>query len=380
MKFYEFFAGGGMARMGLGPEWDCLFANDFDPKKADNYRLAFGDAASHLVVGDIAKIKPAQLPAQADLAWASFPCQDLSLAGAGAGLAGKRSGVFWPFWRLMEKLHADGRAPKSIILENVYGAITSHGGKDLAAICEALHGQGYRFAPLVIDAAKFLPQSRPRLFVVAVHRNHPIPDWLTSQAPDPKWHPDALRLSRSLLKKTALDSWLWLTPPTPPKRKISLRDIVELKPTGVKWHTPEETQRLLAMMSPLNLEKVKTAKRVGKLVVGTIYKRTRLDEFGVKRQRAEVRFDDLAGCLRTPAGGSSRQIILTVEGSKVRSRLLSPREAARLMGLPDSYPLPSKYNDAYHLAGDGVAVPVVSWLARHVIEPTLTAVKKKIAA
>src|SRR5690606_27569576 len=155
MNFYEFFAGGGMARVGLGPAWNCLFANDYDPKKADNYRLAFRDAASHLIVGDIAKIKPSQLPAQADLAWASFPCQDLSLAGAGAGLAGKRSGVFWPFWRLMEKLGAEGRAPKTIILENVYGAITSHGGKDLAAICEALHDQGYRYAPLVIDAARF---------------------------------------------------------------------------------------------------------------------------------------------------------------------------------------------------------------------------------
>jgi DNA (cytosine-5)-methyltransferase 1 len=53
--------------------------------------------------------------------------------------------------------------------------------------------------------------------------------------------------------------------------------------------------------------------------------------------------------------------------------LLSPREAARLMGLPDDYMLPQNYNEAYHLAGDGVAVPVVRFLAEHILEPLLAA-------
>src|ERR1035438_5825422 len=104
---------------------------------------------------------------------------------------------------------------------------------------------------------------------------------------------------------------------------------------------------------------------------GAIYKRTRRDESGKSVQRAEIRFDGVSGCLRTPVGGSSRQSILVVEGSAVRSRLLSPREAARLMGLPDSYRLPENYNEAYHLAGDGVAVPVVRFLAARLLEPLL---------
>jgi len=86
-------------------------------------------------------------------------------------------------------------------------------------------------------------------------------------------------------------------------------------------------------------------------------------------QRAEVRFDQLSGCLRTPAGGSSRQIILIVEGRSVKSRLLTPREAGRLMGLPEHYLLPERYNDAYHLAGDGVVVPVVRFIAEHLLTP-----------
>lgn len=106
-------------------------------------------------------------------------------------------------------------------------------------------------------------------------------------------------------------------------------------------------------------------------MIGGIYRRTRPDGSGGKVQRAEVRFDNISGCLRTPAGGSSRQTILVVEESRVRSRLLSPREAARLMGLPDDYILPRNYNEAYHLAGDGVAVPVVRFLAERILEPVL---------
>ena len=126
-------------------------------------------------------------------------------------------------------------------------------------------------------------------------------------------------------------------------------------------------------MPPLNRQKVAQAIQSGRRTVGAVYRRTRPDEHGVKRQRAEVRFDDIAGCLRTPAGGSSRQTILVVEGKTVRSRLLSPREAARLMGLSDDFRLPARYNDAYHVCGDGVCVPVVRHLATKLLEPLLGA-------
>lgn len=113
-------------------------------------------------------------------------------------------------------------------------------------------------------------------------------------------------------------------------------------------------------------------------MVGAVYKRTRVEQ-GVKHQRAEVRFDDLAGCLRTPAGGSSRQVIIVVDGNRIRSRLISSRETARLMGLDETYVLPKNYNEAYHLTGDGVAVPVVRHLAQHVIEPILKRAKMRNA-
>ena len=149
----------------------------------------------------------------------------------------------------------------------------------------------------------------------------------------------------------------------------TLSELVEDNPQGVTWHTPGETERLLSLMSDVNLRKLRKAQAYGKRIVGTVYKRIRRDENGVKVQRAEVRFDQIAGCLRTPAGGSSRQLILLVQGESIRSRLLSPREAARLMGLPETYRLPEKYNEAYHVAGDGLAIPVVEWLERHLLGP-----------
>jgi len=136
-NFYEFFAGGGMVRAGLGTGWECLFSNDFDHKKARVYRENWGHGPE-LKVENISSLKTTDLPRQANLAWASFPCQDLSLAGAGAGLKGERSGTFWPFWDLMRGLIAEQRAPEIIVLENVCGTMTSHGGTDFATICAAL--------------------------------------------------------------------------------------------------------------------------------------------------------------------------------------------------------------------------------------------------
>jgi DNA (cytosine-5)-methyltransferase 1 len=159
--------------------------------------------------------------------------------------------------------------------------------------------------------------------------------------------------------------------PTPPRRKITFAEIIEENPTSVDWHSPAETRQILAKMSAVNLAKVEAAKRSGRRMVGGVYKRTRYDENGVKVQRAEVRFDDVAGCLRTPAGGSSRQTIMVVDGNKIRSRLISSRETARLMGLDDGYKLPKNYNEAYHLTGDGVVVDVVRHLAQYLFEPLL---------
>lgn len=369
-SFYEFFAGGGMARAGLGAGWACLFANDFDHKKGMAYQVNWG-TGGELRVGDVNDVRPAELPGVADLVWGSFPCQDLSLAGGGAGLKGERSGTFYPFWRVVQGLIDDGRAPRIIALENVLGTLTSHGGKDFDAICGALASSGYRYGALVVNAALFVPQSRPRLFVIGVREDVAIDPALLAPEPLDPFHTKGLRRAVEGVSDAAREKLLWWNIPTPPHRNTTFADIIEENPTSVVWHTAAETRRLLSMMSPTNLAKVNAARRAERRMVGGVYKRTRRDENGGKVQRAEVRFDDIAGCLRTPAGGSSRQTILVVDGSTIRSRLISARETARLMGLDDDYKLPKNYNEAYHLTGDGVAVPVVRHLAHHIFEPLL---------
>jgi DNA (cytosine-5)-methyltransferase 1 len=366
-SYYEFFAGGGMARAGLGESWTCLFANDFDHKKARAYAENWDD--EHLKVGDVRSVSTEDLPPGVDLAWASFPCQDLSLAGGGAGLRGDRSGTFWPFWQLMTDLGRENRQPDVVALENVCGTLTSHGGKDFTAICEAFQAAGYRCGAVVMDAALFVPHSRPRLFVVGVRQSVEIPSSLTRTVPSDIWHTKSVRTAYARLSDELKANWLWWNIPEPSVRESRFADLIEDNPASVDWHSSEETQRLLGMMTKVNLDKVEAAKKAGCRMVGTIYKRTRRDSDGNKVQRAEVRFDDVAGCLRTPAGGSSRQLILVVDGDEVKSRLISTRETARLMGLPDDYELPEKYNEAYHLTGDGVVVPVVRHLAENLLAP-----------
>src|SRR5690349_824610 len=86
LRFYDFFAGAGLATLGLQQSgWRCIWANDIDPRKHAVYTANFGD--QHFELGDLAQIPASRLPAPAELAWASFPCQDLSLAGWRKGLS-----------------------------------------------------------------------------------------------------------------------------------------------------------------------------------------------------------------------------------------------------------------------------------------------------
>jgi len=366
--WYEFFAGGGMARLGLGPTWKCTFANDICKKKASAYREFFGPSPE-LKVADIGQLTTKDLHGVPDLVWASFPCQDLSLAGNGAGLDGERSGTFRPFWKLISGMVAERRAPKIVVLENVTGTLTSHSGSDFKSIVSAFAESGYRVGGIVINAARFLPQSRPRLFVVGFHGQTPIPSKLALAAPAEPWHTKSLVRAYGKLPVRLTQSWVWWALPLPDRSIPTLASLIEERPSGTEWHSEAETRKLLRLMSAHHRKKIAQALLVGSRQIGTIYKRTRPTRSGEMVQRAEVRFDGVSGCLRTPVGGSSRQTVIVVGGGHVRTRLLSTREAARLMGVPDTYPLPSGYNDGYHLFGDGVAVPAVSWLEKYLLTP-----------
>jgi DNA (cytosine-5)-methyltransferase 1 len=365
--FYEFFAGGGMARAGLEPAWSCLFANDIEPLKAATYTRNWGE--QEFVQGDIGELQIAQLPGKPDLAWASFPCQDLSVAGVGLGLNGKRSAAFWAYCDLLSRLVARRKAPKILVLENVPGALTSRGGRDFVAICSALSDLGYRFGALLIDAAHFVPQSRPRLFVVAVkemtrkfHRlssTQPI-DWCTSKS---------LTRAYEKLPRDLQEKWIWWRLPEPPKRRTSMTDII--RSGNEAWHSRSETKHLLALMTRTHRGRITQSRNRGTVVVGTLFRRMRKTQNGTMQQRAEIRVGDVAGCLRTPSGGSSRQVVVAIQGDTILTRLIGIREGARLMGLPRRYKLPTNYYDAFKVLGDGLAVPLVRFLSKNLLLPLI---------
>ncbi|MET4278535.1 MULTISPECIES: DNA (cytosine-5-)-methyltransferase [unclassified Bradyrhizobium] len=382
-SYLEFFAGGGMVRAGLGGRWKCQFANDFDPLKVQVYADNWGE--KEILEDDIHKVEAADLGRRADLAWASFPCQDLSTAGNGLGLGQAnggdrtRSGTFWAFIDLMKGLKASGRLPRIVVLENVVGLLTINGGEEFKAVVAALDRLGMRAGAVVVDARHFVPQSRQRVFIVAVSKTAKVAEALVRDEPHPTWHPDPLVRAVEKLSGQCREQWMWLNLGPAPGLKKTLNKIVKSNPVGVEWHPPAETKRLVGMMSDAHRKKLAEAKSSGKRVVGTLSLRMRPSN-GKTVQRTEVCFRGLAGCLRTPKGGGSRPRIIVVNGGSVRTRLLAPAEAAALMGLKSKYRLPDVYEHAFKVIGDGVAVPVVSFLRGKLLTPLLRSIKKSRAA
>jgi DNA (cytosine-5)-methyltransferase 1 len=354
----EFFAGSGLVRLGLAPEFETLWANDICAKKRAVYVANHIQNKFHL--GDIQDVRGRDLPV-ADLAWASFPCQDLSLAGNLGGMnAGTRSGLFWEWVRVLEEMGRNGKRPPVLVAENVVGFVVANEGKHFKLAYGALRELGYRVGAVVIDAKAFVPQSRPRAFIIAASEDIPL-DGLSQQFPSGPFHTAGLVRTSFAVNDP---EWVWWSLPLPQGNRPTFADLCE---RDAPCDPLSKTREICAMLSPLNRKKLNAARRAKTFFAGTAYKRTRPDEEGNKIQRLEVRFDGIAGCLRTPNGGSSRQTVILVDQGSVRSRLMTLRECARLMGAPNSYKLNGSYNDGYRAMGDAVAVPVTRWLTRHLL-------------
>lgn len=350
----EFFAGIGLARMGLeAAGFEVAWANDYEPDKKALYTAQYGDEG-HFVLGDIARVQPADLPSGAALSWASSPCTDLSLAGNRAGLDGNQSGTFWHWIRLLDGL---AERPSVVVLENVVGLATSHGGDDLTAAIRALNGLGYSVDVLAIDARRFLPQSRPRLFVVGA-LNPPADDPMANPELRPEW------LSWVFADKTLTTHRATLpTPPVP--LTAGLGTLIEKMPDDdERWWDEQRTEAFLSSLSPIQWDRVTRLRRGRRVVYRTAYRRTRA---GVAVW--EVRADDISGCLRTARGGSSKQAVVRAGRGKVQVRWMTPVEYARLMGAGDYDLSAARTNQALFGFGDAVAVPAVAWLAENYLMP-----------
>jgi DNA (cytosine-5)-methyltransferase 1 len=218
---------------------------------------------------------------------------------------------------------------------------------------QALRERNYKVGPMLLDARLWVPQSRPRVFIVAVqdhidttaHEDHG-PNWL---------HPEPV------LKAIApLEDIIFWCMPRPKKRPKTLSDLIDW---DAPVFDPARAAALFSLLAPKHqqlLDKLPLNQRA----VFPGYRRTRHG-----KQVLEIRFDDLSGCLRTAEGGSSCQFLLLHDAKEWKARKITPREAALLMGAPPSYRLSPSYNESYNAMGDAVVVPVVKHLVDHLLHP-----------
>lgn len=373
-KFAEFFAGIGLVKLALESEgWKSVFANDFDPAKLEIFSQNFNPKDFRLE--DIARLQPKHVP-NVTLATASFPCTDLSLAGERQGLAGKESGTLWRFLEILEDMGQ--RRPPLVMLENVTGFLSSNDGEDIRNTIKTLNKLGYRCEILQLNAAMFVPQSRQRIFVIG------FPLWLNNeeagfQFNSEKISPSEARpemLLRAIRRNSDLSWGHLIRVPQFKKRESSLEDIVEvLPPDAKKWWNKARTKYFFSQMAPSHRKVALTYIKSPKIKHLTAFRRVR---HGICR--VEIRADGVAGCLRTPRGGSSRQILMEAGCGKYRVRYMTPREYARLQGVPDSFRIDVGENQALFGFGDAICIPIVKWVGKHLLNPLEAAVRRRSLA
>lgn len=352
----EFFAGIGLVRAALDRAgFETAWANDIEAAKLAMYAANYD--ARHFVLGDVREIKGSELP-DVELATASFPCTDLSLAGNRAGLAGVQSSMFWEFARILGEMGR--RKPEAVLLENVPSFATSRGGSDFRAAIAKLNELGYSCDVIVMDARWFVPQSRPRLFVIGTQT--PVPGAVRpSPSPiRPAWIAE-IALAHPELKLAA-------APIQPPRAtETKLGSIVErLRPAHERWWDADRTARFEDSLSPIQTERLDGMRKAKRRVWATAYRRTRNG-----RAIWEMRADTISGCLRTARGGSSKQALVESGLGDFRVRWMTPREYARLQGAPDFKLGSVSDNQALFGFGDAVCVPVIEWIATNYLRPML---------
>jgi DNA (cytosine-5)-methyltransferase 1 len=355
----EFFAGIGLARLGLEQAgFRVTWANDIEPAKHNMYVQNFTGDTHPFIVDDIANVHAADLPPdhRLALAWASSPCVDVSLAGARLGLSGARSAAFYQFTRVLGELPSD-RRPHVVTLENVVGLATSHNGADLKAAIKELNKLGYSVDVLTLDARWFVPQSRPRLFVVGAL--NPPKD---TPGANPLLRPEWLQ---GPFRDRSLDTHRYLLPDIDPSPNISLSQVVErLNRSDSRWWDAVRIASFENQLSPIQSERLEKLRKARKTTHRTAYRRTRQG-----KPQWEIRSDDIAGCLRTARGGSSKQAVVEVGKGELRVRWMTGIEYARLMGAGD-YVIDG-HRDGHLIFGfgDAVCVPAVAWLGKHYLMP-----------
>jgi DNA (cytosine-5)-methyltransferase 1 len=278
------------------------------------------------------------------------------LAGQRNGLNGIHSSTFWEFIRILKEMGS--RKPVALLIENVSGFISSANGADLALAVEALNNLGYYCDLLQLDAKHWVPQSRPRMFIVGF--SAPL------AAPQP-WMESEIR-PRAVCAFVAQHPELKLQAaelPPLPNRRMELKDVVErLAPDDPRWWTAERKKAFEDSLSRPQRDRLESLRRNLTTTWRTTYRRTRNGS-----AVWEIRADEIAGCLRTARGGSSKQALIQAGNGEARIRWMTSCEYARLMGAPNFDVSCVTENQALFGLGDAVCVPAIEWLGLNYLYP-----------
>lgn len=351
----EFFSGIGLARAGMAAAGiETVWANDIDDVKCKLYAAQWGSADLHQ--DDVFNIQAGDVP-DADIAWASSPCTDLSLAGKRGGLVnGPESSAFFGFVSAIEGMGE--RAPRALILENVCGLASSHDGRDFRRVVEEFNHLGYSVDTFELNARRWIPQSRPRMFVVG------LKDPIDGGGVDTSIRPDRVAWIHS---DPELVTHVTPVEAAPALLSGGFTNLAErLDDDDPRWWKEERKTAFIDSLSDIQRERFDLLESADETVARTAYRRTRSG-----KPVWEMREDDISGCLRTARGGSSKQAVVFLGGGKARMRWMTGLEYARLQGAGDFKLEGFKDSQVQYAFGDAVAVPVVTWLMEQAVLPAL---------
>ncbi len=359
----EFFAGIGLMAEALESRgYHVAWANDIERAKHDLYVSNRPGGSSVFRLGDVREVTGASLPPRIDLATASFPCIDLSLAGKREGLGGAQSGMFWEFARVLGEMNEEER-PRLALLENVHGFASSRGGSDLRKALEKMNQLGYSCDVFAINARHFVAQSRPRMFVVGV-RGELSSDSRLGRPPISDVRPEWVRRLYEVNSDLRLHYREMQDLPVGP---TDLSNIVQSLPMNdSRWWDALRTAAFVDSLSALQSARLQSMTRGTQVTHRTAYRRTRNGQ-----ATWEIRADQIAGCLRTTGGGSSKQALVEAGSGEYRVRWMTPVEYARLMGVPNFTTQARTENQALFGFGDAVVVDVIRWIADQYLSPEL---------
>lgn len=296
----------------------------------------------------------------ADLIYGGFPCQDVSVAGARAGLAGERSGLWFEFERIVRELR-----PRWAVIENVPGLLSSNGGRDFAVILYGLGQLGYVVGWGVLDAQHFgVPQRRRRVFIVAGTRKRSIEQILSlcescggNPSPGGETRQDVASSIAASLGHHGRSS---------PRGDGSDNLIAGTLggPSSSGGYRSDLDTNGAFVIQDVRGARDKKENGIGIAEGGPMYTLDGTSQHGVY-------VPEIVGALTNgaPGGGLNGQDVYfgRVLAPPLGVRRLTPTECERLQGFPDGWTAGQSDTHRYRQLGNAVAVPVAEYIGRRLM-------------